>query len=77
MAKELTDKQRIALVRKLSKKFTKKIQRNSRVRLSETLYLDKYDNGSNPNHYTDASKFANEYYGDAMRDTVATDNDWD
>ena len=55
MAKELTNKQRIALVRKLSKKLTKKINRNSKVRLSETLYLDKYDNGTNPYHYTDAS----------------------
>ena len=77
MAKELTNKQRIALVRKLSKKFTKKINRNSKVRLSETLYLDKYDNGTNPYHYTDAAKYANEHYGAAMRDTMAMDNDWD
>ena len=74
MAKELTDKQRIALVRKLSKKFTKKIQRNSKVRTSETFYLDKYDNGSNPYHYTDASKYADEHYGNAMRDTISMGN---
>jgi len=76
MAKEITDKQRIALVRKLSKKFTAKIKRNSKVRMTETYYFDKYDNGSNPNHYTDASKYADEHYGDAMRDTIAMDNDW-
>ena len=37
ISQELTNKQRIALVRKLSKKLTKKINRNSKVRLSETL----------------------------------------
>ena len=77
MAKEMTDKQRIALIRKLTKKFSSKIKRNSNVRRTETLYLDKYDNGSNPHHYTDASKFAEEYYGETYRQTTYLDNDWD
>jgi len=37
---------------------------------------DKYD-GENINHWTDASKYADQYYGDHMRDTIAMDNDWD
>lgn len=27
--------------------------------------------------YTDASKYANEYYGETMRETTRFDNDWD
>jgi hypothetical protein len=27
-------------------------------------------------HYTDASKYANEYYGDTYRSTTRYDNDW-
>ena len=37
---------------------------------------DRYD-GENINHWTDASKYADQYYGDQMRDTIAMDNDWD
>ena len=31
----------------------------------------------NYNHYQDAPQYAEKYYGDKMRDTVAMDNDWD
>ena len=39
------------------------------------------DAGTNPNHYTDASKYAKEYYGQRYEDTVRWDdigdhNDW-
>ena len=30
----------------------------------------------NINHYTDASKYAKEYYGDRMQQTTRWDNDW-
>lgn len=30
----------------------------------------------NHNHYQDAPQYAEKYYGDKMRDTVAMDNDW-
>lgn len=32
--------------------------------------------GENPNHYTDASKYAKEYYGETMHETTRFDNDW-
>ena len=31
----------------------------------------------NHNHYQDAPQYAEKYYGDKMRDTIAMDNDWD
>lgn len=36
---------------------------------------EKYD-GVNENHYTDASKYAKEYYGDVAYQTTRFDNDW-
>ena len=72
-----TMEERLALIRKLSKKLNKKVKRNSRVRKTETYYMDKYDNGDNIHAYTDASKYAEEYYGETMRNTTRYDNDWD
>ena len=71
----MTEKQRLALIRKVSKQFTKKLQRNQRVRKTETRSFDKYDNG-NINAWTDAPQYAEKYYGAAYRDTVNYDNDW-
>jgi len=71
----MTDKQRLALIRKVSKQFTKKLQRNQRVRKTETRSFDRYDS-HNINAWTDASQYADKYYGDRMRDTVSYDNDW-
>ena len=36
---------------------------------------EKYD-GVNENHYTDASKYAKEHYGDRYHQTTRFDNDW-
>lgn len=72
-----TKAERMAMIREASKKFTKKLERNQRVRKTETRSLDKYDNGTNIYAWTDASKYAEEYYGEAMRNTTRYDNDWD
>jgi len=37
--------------------------------------IDKMD--ENHNQWTDASKYADQYYGDTMRATTRFDNDWD
>jgi len=71
-----TQAERMALIRKASKKFTKKLNRNQRVRKTETRSFDKYDNG-NIYAWTDAPQYAEKYYGNAYRDTVNYDNDWD
>ncbi len=81
MAKKIevaeTMEERLALMRKLAKKFNKKVKRNSRVRKTETSFMDRYDNVNNINHYTDASQYAEQYYGERMRQTTGLDNDWD
>lgn len=34
------------------------------------------DTSKNPNYWTDASKYANQYYGETFRATTQYDNDW-
>ena len=36
--------------------------------------IEKMD--ENHNHWSDASKYAEEYYGETMRETTRFDNDW-
>ena len=75
--KDMTRSERIAVIREHAQKFTKKLNRNQRVRKTETKSLDPYYNQENINHWTDASKYAEEYYGDVYRQTTRYDNDWD
>ena len=73
----MTQAERIAVIREHRQKFTKKLNRNQRVRKTETKSLDPYYNQENINHWTDASKYAEEHYGDVFRQTTRYDNDWD
>jgi len=75
--KDMTQAERIAVIREHAQKFTKKLNRNQRVRKTETKSLDPYYNQENINHWTDASKYAEEHYGDVFRQTTRYDNDWD
>lgn len=75
--KDMTRSERIAVIREHAEKFNKKLKRNQRVRKTETVSLDKYTNQENINHWTDASQYANQYYGDVYRQTTRYDNDWD
>tara|TARA_R100000027_G_scaffold35805_1_gene26317 strand:+ start:1141 stop:1392 length:252 start_codon:yes stop_codon:yes gene_type:complete len=79
--KDMTRSERIAVIREHAQKFTKKLNRNQRVRKTETKSLDKsvesFYNQENINHWTDASKYAEEHYGDVFRQTTRYDNDWD
>ena len=70
-----TQKQRMALIRKVSKKFNKKLQRNHRVRRTETSFMDKYDS-HNINAWTDGSKYLQEHYGERLADQKSFDADW-
>ena len=69
--------ERMAMIRKSAAKFNKKVKRNNRVRRTETSFMDKYNDDENINAYTDASKYAKEYYGEVMYETTRFDNDWD
>ena len=72
-----TQAQRMALIRKASKKFTKKLNRNQRVRKTETSFMDKYDNGNNIYAWTDAPKYVDEHYGDRARSQESYEKEWD
>lgn len=52
--------------------FMKKQARQARARRVETSPLRNEDF-----YYTDAPKYANEYYGETFRATTRFDNDWD
>lgn len=75
--KDMTRSERLAVIREHAEKFNKKLKRNQRVRKTETVSLDKYTDQENINHWTDASQYANQYYGDVYRQTTRYDNDWD
>ena len=75
--KDMTRSERLAVIREHAENFNKKLKRNQRVRKTETVSLDKYTNQENINHWTDASQYANQYYGDVYRQTTRYDNDWD
>lgn len=79
-----TQAQRMAMIRRVSKKFNKKLQRNQRVRKTETeSYLpygypaSKGYDDVNINHWTDAPKYLDEHYGDRMREQNEYEKDWD
>jgi hypothetical protein len=69
--------ERMAMIRECAKKFNKKVKRNNTARRTETSFMDKYNDDENINAYTDASKYAKEYYGEVMYETTRFDNDWD
>lgn len=82
---------RLALIKKTverKKKFAKIIAKGKKVRRyvdEEELapswrrgnLTEKYDGGQSEIHWTDASKYANKYYGDVAYQTTRYDNDWD
>ena len=66
---------RLKLIKKAGKKFNQKLKRNQRVRKTESQsYMF---NQNNINHYTDASRYAEQHYGDRYYQTTRLDNDWD
>lgn len=73
----MTQDERLALIRRASKKFTKKLQRNQRVRKTETNSLSPVNEGENIYAWTDAPKYVDQYYGDRARAQESYERDWD
>jgi len=74
--------ERMALIKKIAQRKTKleKVKRKTRsIKLKKSKDLSKMPlpTESNIYHYTDASRYANEYYGETMYETTRSDNDWD
>lgn len=83
-----TTAERMALIRQAAQKFKAKQkvqakfqydegQTKSRKAVSEIDKLDEQRFNRDERHWNDASKYANEYYGETFRSTTRFDNDWD
>ncbi len=62
----------VSELKKEHNKFMKKQLRQAKARRTEKSPLRNEDF-----HYTDASKYAKQYYGDVYHETTRFDNDWD
>jgi hypothetical protein len=92
ITKNSTYDERMEAIRDAADRFAKIKARRARLAASaarvrkyvdeeETPKRKKFDDmvskmDENHNHYQDAPQYAEKYYGDKMRDTVAMDNDW-
>ena len=88
-----TQSERIALIKEIAERKKKlaaiKKKSSNSVRLMKAssvparTFMDTPDDSSkNPNYYTDASKYAGEYYGETFRETTKFDSpfangDWE
>jgi hypothetical protein len=77
ITKNMSQEQRLEAIRKASKKFNAKMQRNFKVRdYSVTAKEDRGDDSVNINAWTDAPKYLDEHYGDRAREQASYESDW-
>jgi hypothetical protein len=67
-----TQAERMALIRETARNFKTKRAMQARFEREENAKVD----GSEL-HWSDARKYAGEYYGEVYRETTRFDNDWD
>lgn len=93
ITKNSTYDERMQAIRESAERFEKIKARRARLAASAARvrkYVDEVDKperkkfddmiskmDENHNHYQDAPQYAEKYYGEKMRDTIAMDNDWD
>ena len=81
----ITYNERMALIKKAAEHLNRKKKLDAIKRKTRSIKLKKSKNlkdmplpkETNIYHYTDASRYANEYYGETMYETTRYDNDWD
>ena len=92
ITKNSAQEERMQAIRESAERFAKIKARRARLAASAARvvrYVDEVDRperkklddmiskmDENHNHYQDAPQYAEKYYGEKMRDTVAMDNDW-
>ena len=64
--------ERMKMIRAAAKKLQKKQNRSARFVREEKVKVDKDER-----YWTDASSYADQYYGETYRATTRYDNDWD
>ena len=79
-----TQAERLALIKKIAERRTKmqNVKRKTRalkpkIKRSKNLKDMPLPKETNIYQYTDASRYAKEYYGETMYETTRYDNDWD
>jgi hypothetical protein len=80
MSELKTYEERIACIAALAPKHNRRAamkRANARARNVAEGGFTSEPNCDNINHYTDASKYAEEYYGGVYRDTIKYDREWD
>lgn len=80
-----TQAERIALIREIAerKNKMKQIRAKGQTFMAKTpkmnrkfMEVPEEDVSKNPNYWTDAPKYAEQYYGETYRATTQYDNDW-
>lgn len=75
-----TTAERMALIRQAAEKFKAKQKVQAKFKRDESTQkvheLDKHFE-RDERQWNDASKYANQYYGETFRETTRFDNDWD
>jgi hypothetical protein len=67
-----TQADRMALIRQAAKNFQAKQTKQAAFVRKENEHLNEDER-----YWTDASKYAEKYYGEVYRETTRFDNDWD
>ena len=70
-----TKEERLQMIKDAHAKF--KARQAREARLMAGMDKEGEERTENWNHWTDASSYANEYYGETFRNTTRYDNDWD
>ena len=77
LIKEIAERRnKMAKIKAESKKARKVMLKARKNRKDPLDYLNVKE-GENPNHWTDGSKYAKEYYGETLFETTRYDNEWD
>jgi len=76
ITKDSTKAERMAAIRAASERLAALKKREAYYTRQEVDPKPGQDLDENYNHWQDAPQYAEKYYGDKMRDTVAMDNDW-
>jgi hypothetical protein len=73
-----TTAERMAMIREAAKKFKQKQSKLRHFKLEESINAKSNNRDTADERYwTDASKYAKEYYGGVYHETTRFDNDWD
>ncbi len=70
-----TKEERLQMIKDAHARF--KARQAREARLMAEMDKEGEERTENWNHWTDASSYANEYYGETFRNTTRYDNDWD